>query len=179
MDRIRTISRICQLRRRPGLRGKLPRVQRNQFVWHGLICLNFHLRLGPGLTDIPNIKVIGQTVQLWEVGQMDGCTDATLLRVLAKIWKFSTILAIPANLWQSRQFLNFRELFRQFRQCRKPTMPAFTADIESAGIVEALSKMPGLSKIFIFWICMLASRSIKIWMLCFNQHSPEYIVIHF
>ncbi len=34
------------------------------------------------------------------------------------------------------------------------TIPAISADTDSTGIVEALPKMPDLSKIFIFWICM-------------------------
>ncbi len=48
-----------------------------------------------------------------------------------------------------------------------PTIPAPTADIESARIVKALPKMPGLSKIFLFWICMVGWGLFKLCTFCF------------
>ena len=75
---------------------------------------------------------------------------------------------IPADLqfWHFRQFTGiiehrcfrylrqFRQIYRNCRKCRKLTIPPFSGDTNSAGIVEALPELPGLSKISWFWICM-------------------------
>ncbi len=49
---------------------------------------------------------------------------------------------------------------------KMPTIPAFSGDTNSAGIVEALPELPGLSKISWFWICMylISEKCRQSWM---------------
>ena len=66
-----------------------------------------------------------------------------------------------AGIVESRLFRQSRQCWQVCRNGQLSTIPAISADTDSAGIIEALPKMPELSEIFIFWICMSVCRRVK------------------
>ena len=102
-----------------------------------------------------------------DLPELLGLSKADYSYIFSNVGRYAGI----AGIVRSRLFQQFRQSWHVCRNCwdcRKPTIPAYTADIESAGIVEALPKMPGLSKIFIFWICMNKLKILWPGILSFN-----------